>query len=66
MQVNVQLYMFATSHTTPSEIKENGDNQEPSRAVSTSPSPKRKQPSLKGPSPLETSARPAQAQVHFH
>ncbi|XP_065911722.1 maternal embryonic leucine zipper kinase-like [Dysidea avara] len=47
-------------HAKASDVKENGDDQEPSKAVSTSPAPKRKQPSLKGPSPLETSARPAQ------
>ena len=67
--VNVQLYTscdtscvvcLLTSHAKASDVKENGDDQEPSKAVSTSPAPKRKQPSLKGPSPLETSARPAQ------
>jgi len=58
--------MFATSHAKPSDVKENGDDQEPSKAMSASPSLKRKQPSLKGPSPLETSARPAQAQVAIY
>jgi len=59
------VFMF-TSHAKSSDVKENGDDEEPSKAVSTSPAPKRKQPSLKGPtpvSPLETSARPAKAQV---